>query len=338
MSIPVRKLGELEVSAVGLGLMGMSQSYGVADRTESLATINAAIDTGVTLLDTANIYGCGHNEELLAEVLRTRRDEVVLATKFGIVRDAATEDFIGVNGDPAYVHKNIDASLRRLGVEHIDLYYQHRVDPNVPVEDTHGALGEAVKAGKIRYTGISEANPEQIRAAHAAHPLSALQSEWSLWTRYIEPEILPVARELGIGVVPYSPLGRGFLTGAITSKAGLGAGDARLMMDRFDDGNFEKNLAIVEAVKALAEEKGVKAGQIALAWVLAQGNDVVPIPGTKRRTYLAENIAAASIELTAEDLASIEKAAPKDGFAGDRALRGLLPTNIKAADALPAKG
>jgi aryl-alcohol dehydrogenase-like predicted oxidoreductase len=311
-----RKLGGLEVGAQGLGCMGMSQAYGVRDNDdESIATIHRALDLGVTLLDTANVYGNGVNEELVGRAIAGRRDEVVLATKFGIVW---TDGAMGARGDAAYVKQSCDESLRRLGVDHIDLYYQHRVDPDTPIEETWGALAELAEAGKIRYAGISEAGAATIRAAHAVHPVTALQSEWSLWTRGIEGEILGTCRELGIGIVPFSPLGRGFLTGAVTSVRDLPADDMRRGLPRFAEGNFERNIAIVEALRALAEEKGVTAGQLALAWVQAQGEDVVPIPGTKRRTYLEENVAAASLELTAADVEAIEAAAPADAIAGER--------------------
>ncbi|WIX79801.1 aldo/keto reductase [Amycolatopsis carbonis] len=314
--IATRKLGELEVSAQGLGCMGMSQAYGVRDDdSESIATVHRALELGVTLLDTANVYGSGENEKLVGRAIADRRDQVVLATKFGIVwKDGS----MSARGDAAYVKQSCDESLQRLGVDHIDLYYQHRVDPDTPVEETWGALAELVAAGKIRYAGISEANADTIRRAHAVHPVTALQSEWSLWTRGIEAEILATCRELGIGVVPFSPLGRGFLTGAVTSVKDLPEDDMRRGMPRFADGNFEQNMAIVDALRALAERKGVTAGQLALAWVQAQGDDVVPIPGTKRRKYLEENVAAAQLELSEEDIAAIEQAAPADAVAGAR--------------------
>ncbi|MEU0789621.1 aldo/keto reductase [Amycolatopsis sp. NPDC005961] len=296
--------------------MGMSQAYGVRDNDdESIATIHRALDLGVTLLDTANVYANGVNEELVGRAIAGRRDEVVLATKFGIVW---TDGAMGARGDAEYVKQSCDESLRRLGVDHIDLYYQHRVDPDTPIEETWGALGELVEAGKIRYAGISEASAATIRAAHAVHPVTALQSEWSLWTRGIEGEILDTCRELGIGVVPFSPLGRGFLTGAVTSMKDLPEDDMRRGLPRFAEGNFERNMAIVDALRKLADEKGVTAGQLALAWVQSHGEDVVPIPGTKRRKYLEENVAAASLELTADDLAAIAAAAPAEAVAGER--------------------
>ncbi|MEV6065996.1 aldo/keto reductase [Nocardia sp. NPDC052001] len=315
--IATRKLGELTVGAEGLGCMGMSQAYGVRDSdAESIATIHRALELGVTMLDTANVYGPETNERLVGRAIADRREQVVLATKFGIVWGEGGA--LGARGDAAYVKQSCDESLARLGVDYIDLYYQHRVDPNVPVEETWGALSELVQAGKVRYLGISEASAETIRKAHAVHPVTALQSEWSLWTRDIEAEILPTARELGIGIVPFSPLGRGFLTGAITSTEDLPADDMRRRLPRFADGNFDSNLAIVAALRELAEEKGVTAGQLALAWVLNQGADVVPIPGTKRRAYLEQNVAAADITLSAQDLARIEAAAPASAIAGAR--------------------
>ncbi|RSM71434.1 aldo/keto reductase [Amycolatopsis sp. WAC 01375] len=312
-----RRLGGLEVGAQGLGCMGMSQAYGVRDDdTESIATVHRALELGVTLLDTANVYGAGANEELVGRAIAGKRDQVVLATKFGIVWDK--DGGMSARGDAAYVRQSCEESLRRLNVDHIDLFYQHRVDPNTPIEETWGALAELVQEGKIRYAGISEAGAETIRRAHAVHPVTALQSEWSLWTRGIEGEILSTVRELGIGVVPFSPLGRGFLTGSVTSVKDLPADDMRRGLPRFAEGNFERNMAIVEALRALAEQKGVTAGQLALAWVQAQGDDVVPIPGTKRRKYLEENAAAAELELSEVDIEAIEKAAPAEAIAGER--------------------
>ncbi|NUS45747.1 MAG: aldo/keto reductase [Mycobacteriaceae bacterium] len=315
--VGIRKLGELTVGAQGLGCMGMSHGYGVRDNdAESVATIHRALDLGVTMLDTADVYGPETNERLVGRAVADRRDQVVLATKFGIVW--GPDGSMGARGDAAYVKQSCDDSLRRLGVDHIDLYYQHRVDPNVPVEETWGALSELVAAGKVRYLGISEAAATTIRRAHAVHPVSALQSEWSLWTRGIEADVVPTCRELGIGIVPFSPLGRGFLTGSITSAAELPADDLRRNLPRFADGNFDRNLAIVAALRALADEKGCTAGQLALSWVQHRGEDVVPIPGTKRRAYLEQNAAAADIALTPDDLARIEAAAPAAAVAGDR--------------------
>jgi aryl-alcohol dehydrogenase-like predicted oxidoreductase len=315
-----RKLGAegLEVSAEGLGCMGMSEFYGATDDGESIATIHRALALGVTLIDTADIYGPQTNEVLVGEALLGRRDEVILATKFGIVRDPNNPTFRGVNGRPDYVRARCEDSLRRLNVDHIDLYYQHRVDPDVPIEETIGAMAELVDAGKVRFLGMSEASAETIRRAHAIHPISALQSEYSLWCRDIEAEILPTIRELGIGLVPYSPLGRGMLTGAITSTDKLDEKDFRRHNPRFADGNIEHNLKLVERVKEIAQGLDCTPGQLALAWVLHQGADVVPIPGTKRRTYLEENVAAAEISLSASDLAELDAAMPVGAAAGDR--------------------
>jgi len=315
-----RKLGNegLEVSAQGLGCMGMSEFYGAVNDEESMSTIHLAISLGVTLFDTADTYGLGINETLVGEALAGRRDEVILATKFGIVRDPNRPDFRTVNGRPEYVHASCENSLRRLGVDYIDLYYQHRVDPDVPIEETIGAMAELVDAGKVRFLGMSEAGAETIRRAHAIHPISALQSEYSLWCREIEAEILPTIRELGIGLVPYSPLGRGMLTGSITSTDKLDESDFRRRNPRFAEGNFEHNLKLVEHVKELAQGLSCTPGQLALAWVLHQGSDVVPIPGTKRRTYLEENVAATEISLSASDLAELDAAMPIGAAAGDR--------------------
>ncbi|MFI9452857.1 aldo/keto reductase [Amycolatopsis sp. NPDC052450] len=318
-TLPTRRLGTLEVGAQGLGCMGMSEFYGQGDDAESIATIHRAIELGVTLIDTADMYGFGRNEELVGRALAGKRDQVVLATKFGIVRDEADPSKRGIRGDEFYVRQQVEASLRRLDVDHIDLYYQHRVDPEVPIEETAGALSSLVEQGKIRHIGLSEAGPETIRRAHAVHPVTAVQTEWSLWSRDIENEMVPVCRELGIGLVPYSPLGRGFLTGRFKSKEDFADGDFRqTTQPRFAEGNLERNLAMVEALRALAERKGVTAGQLALAWVQAQGEDVVPIPGTKRRKYLEENVASVGLKLTAEDVAAIEEAVPADAVAGER--------------------
>jgi aryl-alcohol dehydrogenase-like predicted oxidoreductase len=315
-ALPARRLGELAVTAQGLGCMGMSEFYGEADEAESIATIHRALELGVTLLDTADQYGRGANEELVGRAIADRREQVVLATKFGIVRGDDPNER-GVRGDPDYVRQACDASLARLGLDHIDLYYQHRVDPKVPIEDTVGAMAELVAAGKVRYLGLSEAGADTIRRAHAVHPITALQSEWSLWTRDLEADAVPACRELGIGIVAYSPLGRGFLTGRFTSTSDFGANDFR-RFGRFSEENLQHNLAIVEALRALAGERGVTAGQLALAWVTHRGDDVVPIPGTKRRRYLEENVAAAALELSEEDIAAIEVAVPADAVAGDR--------------------
>ncbi|MEG4961545.1 MULTISPECIES: aldo/keto reductase [unclassified Microcoleus] len=315
-----RKLGNqgLVVSELGLGCMGMSEFYGIADESEAIATIHHALELGVTLLDTADMYGVGHNEELVGKAIKDCRDRVIIATKFGNVR-GSDGSFLGVNGKPEYVRSCCDASLKRLGVDTIDLYYQHRVDPNTPIEETAGAMAQLVQAGKVRYLGLSEAASATIRRAHAVHPISALQTEYSLWSREPESEILPTCRELGIGFVPYSPLGRGFLTGKIKSLDTLSEGDYRAeRYPRFQGENLQQNLELVEQIEQIAAAKGIKAGQLALAWVLAQGEDIVPIPGTKRRTYLEENIAAADVTLTQAELDQLGKALPLGIAAGDR--------------------
>jgi aryl-alcohol dehydrogenase-like predicted oxidoreductase len=319
MTSPVgtRTLGRdgLTVSSLGLGCMGMSQSYGPADRDESIATVHRALDLGVTFLDTSDVYGSGHNEELVGEAIAGRRDEVQLATKFSLTH---TPDGVKIDGRPENVRACAEASLRRLKVDVIDLYYQHRVDRTVPIEDTVGAMAELVAQGKVRHLGLSEASAASLRRAVAVHPIAALQSEWSLWTRDLEGEVVGTARELGIGLVPFSPLGRGFLTGAITSPADFGEDDFRRNQPRFQGEAFAANLRLVEAVRELAAEKGVTPGQLALAWVLAQGDDVVPIPGTKRRSYLEENAGAAAVELTADDLDRLSAIAPPGAAEGTR--------------------
>ena len=314
-----RRLGSqgLEVSEIGLGCMGMSEFYGRADEGEAIATIHRAFELGVTFLDTADMYGPFTNEMLVGRAIAGRRDEVVLATKFGNVRGAAGER-LGIRGDPEYVRQACDASLRRLGTDHIDLYYQHRVDPGTPIEETVGAMAGLVEAGKVRYLGLSEAAPATIRRAAQVHPIAALQSEYSLWTREMEEEILPTVRELGIGFVAYSPLGRGFLSGQIRSADDLDPDDFRRSNPRFQGENFARNLELVERVREIAAEKGITPAQLALAWVLHQGEDIVPIPGTKRVRYLEENVAAVNVALSKEDLARIEAAFPKGAIVGER--------------------
>jgi aryl-alcohol dehydrogenase-like predicted oxidoreductase len=313
-----RRLGNqgLEVSALGLGCMGMSEFYGTTDEGEAIATIHRALELGIDFLDTADMYGRGANEKLVGKAIGDRRDEVVLATKFGNVRndDGSRE----VRGDAEYVREACDASLRRLGLDHVDLYYQHRVDRRVPIEETVGAMAELAEAGKVRHLGLSEASPETIRRAQAVHPISALQSEYSLWTRDPEDGPLATCRELGIGFVAYSPLGRGFLTGQIRSADDFAEGDFRGNLPRFEGENFRRNLDLVAVVEEIAEEKGRTPGQIALAWLLSRGEDVVPIPGTKRRSYLEENAEAAEVELTAEELERLEQAFPQGAAAGER--------------------
>ncbi|MCC7416188.1 MAG: aldo/keto reductase [Acidobacteria bacterium] len=327
-TVPLGSQGAL-VSRLGLGCMGMSEFYGARDDEESRAAIRRALDLGVTFLDTADMYGIGDNEELVGRAIRGRRGEVFLATKFGNVRTKADPGRWAISGRPEYVRSACDASLRRLGVDCIDLYYQHRVDPAVPIEETVGAMADLAATGKVRYLGLSEASPATIRRAHAVHPITALQTEYSLWERHVEAAILPAVRELGIGLVAYSPLGRGFLTGAIADPAALGPDDVRAgRYPRFAPAPFAANLVLLERVKALAARKGVTTGQLALAWVCAKGLDIVPIPGTKRRRYVEENAAAAEVVLTATDVEELERAMPPEAIAGER----YAPGGMKSID------
>ena len=323
-----RKLGRsgLTVSALGLGCMGMSDFYGQQDDAESIRTLHRAVELGVTLFDTADMYGPFKNEELLAQAFKGKRDRVMIATKFGIVRDLNDPTKRGINGRPEYVRSSCEASLKRLGTDYIDLYYQHRVDPSTPIEETVGAMSRLVEEGKVRYLGMSEAAPATLRRAVATHPIAALQTEYSLWSREPEDEILPVCRELGIGFVPYSPLGRGFLTGQIQKFEDLAADDYRRFTPRFQGENFQKNLDLVARINDLAKQKDCTSGQLALAWVLAQGDDVVPIPGTKRVAYLEENLGALEISLSPNELAQLDDLAPKGVAVGSRYPTAMMAT------------
>ncbi len=320
-----RRLGILEVSAIGLGCMGMSEFYGPTDEVESIATIHRALDLGVTLLDTADMYGPYVNEELVGRAIRDRRDQVVLATKCGIVRDPTNARVRGLNGRPDYIRTSCDASLRRLGVDHVDLYQLHRVDPTVPIEDSVGAMAELVRAGKTRAIGLSEAGPETLRRAHAVHPVASLQSEYSLLTRDVEADVLPTCRTLGVGFLAYSPLGRGLLTGRYRSRADFDASDYRLLTPRFAEGALERNVALALSVAGLAKEMGCTPAQLAIAWLLAQGAEVVPIPGTKTRRRLEENVGAAAVALSTADLARLDTATPLGAASGDRYIRAMMP-------------
>jgi len=326
-----RQLGKKgpSISALGLGCMGMSEFYGPTDEAESIATIHRALDLGITYLDTADVYGPFTNEALVGRAIRGKRNQVFLATKFGILR-SADPNYRGVSGKPEYVKQSFEASLKRLGVDVVDLYYQHRIDPNVPVEETVGAMAQLVKEGKVRFLGLSEAGPKTIRRAHSVHPITAVQNEYSLWTRGPEDSVLPVCRELGIGFVPYSPLGRGILTGRITKLDDLAKDDFRRTNPRFEEANFKKNLELAHRVSQMAAEKGCTAGQLALAWVLAQGKTIVPIFGTKRRTYLEENIGALNVNVTAEDLKRLDQLFPKDVAAGPRYGEAMMTLISKA--------
>jgi aryl-alcohol dehydrogenase-like predicted oxidoreductase len=313
-TLPTRRLRDLEVSALGLGCMGMSFGYGAGDDEESLATLRQAVASGVTMLDTADIYGNGRNERLLAQILRSHRDQVRIATKFGIVTDPVSNAITGLNGSPGYAARAVDASLRRLGVDVIDLYYLHRVDPALPIEDTVGAMAAMVAQGKVRYLGLSEASAGTLRRAQAVHPIAAVQSEWSIFSRDVEDEVVPAARELGIGIVAYSPLGRGLLTGSAAAARDLADGDFRRTLPRWQAENLAANLELVQRIRTVAGQAGATPGQVALAWLLAQGDDVVPIPGTKHRGYLSENLAAARVTLTPGQLAELSALRP----VGDR--------------------